>query len=178
MLSVSPIKELQMIESLKSYFYHSNIRDYLFFVISINLPLKLNDIVTLKVRDIIEEGALKTFHIHHYDIHLPDYLLSDLTSFIQQHHLRSDDYLFQSVKTKQPLTRQQVYRIINEAVMTLQLDAHIGAQSLKKTFAYHAYQHHMDIHTLQHLLGHQSKSETYKFIQIEPPVNKELHLNL
>lgn len=145
MLSVSPIKELQMIELLKSYFYHSNIRDYLFFVISINLP---------------------------------DYLLSDLTSFIQQHHLRSDDYLFQSVKTKQPLTRQQVYRIINEAVMTLQLDAYIGAHSLKKTFAYHAYQHHMDIHTLQHLLGHQSKSETYKFIQTEPPVNKELHLNL
>ncbi|TDM12753.1 tyrosine-type recombinase/integrase [Macrococcus lamae] len=178
MLSVSPIKDQKVIDSLKSYFLQSNCRDYLFFVISINLPFKLNEIVTLRVKDVVRNEQLKTFHVQNYEISLPDYICNDLLGFIQKQHLSPDDYLFQSIKTKQPLTRQQVYRIIHEAVTALQIDTHIGIQSLKKTFAFHAYMHHMDIYALQNLLGHQSKYDTYKFIEIEPPTTGELRLNL
>ena len=50
-----------------------------------------------------------------------------------------DHLLFQSIRTHKELSRQQAYRIIHHAAEELGL-CHIGLTTLRKTFAYHAYQ--------------------------------------
>lgn len=177
MESVSPFKKLEEIEKLKQYFKSTNIRDYLLYVISINLPFNLNYILNLKVRELYQ-NTLLAHEINGFTIQLPNYIEKDLLQLIHLLKLEPSDYLFQSQRTKQPLTRQQAYRIIKEGVKQTNIQGSYGMLSLKKTFAYHAYQQGMEITSLQHLLGHQSKYETYKFIEVEPIIRTNINLNL
>ncbi|GGA96917.1 integrase [Macrococcus hajekii] len=175
MLKVDPIKELQAIKQIKAVLKERDIRYYLLFTIGINAPLKADELVQLKVKD-ITSPVFRT--INQYKVLLPDYLLREVHNFIDEECLDLDDYLFCSVRTGKPYTRQQFHRILSAAVDALELDIGIGIQSLKKTFAYQAYKSGMDINDLQHLLGHQSKKMTYHFIDTVPIFNEHINLNL
>lgn len=177
MRSVSPIKNLTHINELKKYFKTTNMRDYILFSISINLPYSINTIIHFKVKDVIDE-ELVSFPVQSWTVQLPSALKGEIEQFVDSMNLKPDDYLFQSQKTNQPLTRQQVYRIINDGVKKSGIEGHYGVYSLKKTFAYHTYKQGIDISSLQRLLGHQSKYETYRFIEIEPVAQSIIQLNL
>ena len=72
-------------------------------------------------------------------IKLPSELRNELKLYIEDCKLEDEELIFQSTRTHQCLSRQQAYRIINRAAEQLGMK-HIGLTTLRKTFAYHAYQ--------------------------------------
>ncbi|TDM13830.1 tyrosine-type recombinase/integrase [Macrococcus bovicus] len=175
MHKVDPIKDIKMIKELENYVRYKSLAYYFIFKIGINAPLKAEELVQLTVSAVKSPVFLE---INGYQILLSEELMTELDDYIANYQLTSEDCLFCSKRTARPYTRQQLHRVLAEAADTLSLDCHIGVQSLKKTFAYHAYQQGMEIADLQHLLGHQSKKMTFNFIDVPPQAAASIQLNL
>jgi site-specific recombinase XerD len=77
------------------------------------------------------------------------------------------DLLFPSRKGggKKSLQRAQTWQI-NDTARAVGLKENIGKHTLRKTFAYHAYQMGKDITLLQQLLNHHSPATTLQYIGI------------
>lgn len=72
-----------------------------------------------------------------------------------------------------PLSREQAYRALKEAGRKIGLSS-IGAQTMRKTFAWHYYKETGDIYYLTNLLNHASPSITYRYIGEKPNVGTVL----
>ena len=68
-----------------------------------------------------------------------------------------------------PLSREQAYRALKSAGRSIGLTS-IGAQTMRKTFAWRYYKSTGDIYYLQNLLNHASPSITYRYIGEKPNV--------
>lgn len=71
------------------------------------------------------------------------------------------------------LSREQAYRALKSAGKSMGLTS-IGAQTMRKTFAWRYYKTTGDIYYLQNLLNHASPSITYRYIGEKP--NVEVYL--
>ena len=96
-------------------------------------------------------------------------------------------YLFLSRKgVNIAITRQQAYRIINNAAESLGLvernnngsiiSGEIGTHTLRKTFGYHSFQNGTSLELLMDLFNHSSKTQTLKYIGITEEQKKEVYL--
>ena len=73
-------------------------------------------------------------------------------------------------KTKnKPVSREQAYRVLRAAGHQIGLKS-IGAQTMRKTFAWNYFKETGDIYYLQKLFNHASPSITYRFIGEKPNV--------
>lgn len=176
MLKSQPIKSINDIQSIKSYFLKERLRDYLLFILGINIPMKLQEILNLKVGDLMKSNDNFIFKVQGYTIYLNQEDSKILSDYINGK--QSDDYIFESLKTTSPITRQQFHRILNAAAEAIDCKYSVGPQALKKTFAYHAYQQGVHIYDLMHILGHQTKAETYRFMDVMPPDNKRIKIKI
>ncbi|MHD0396663.1 tyrosine-type recombinase/integrase [Staphylococcus simulans] len=181
---VLPIKEKSDIEAMYETLRAHNQRDYLLFRLAIHTGLRMSALIHLKGLDILTQDAhdqtvisvWKQPGISEIHVPLPQSLCEELDAYMKERGIRDDSYLFCSVKTKRPLSRQQAYRIIHDAAVENGL-SQIGLQSLRKTFAYHAYQSGTPLTVIQKYLGHQTLSETLKFIDI-PQQNHTITIQL
>lgn len=172
MNQVEPIKHKEEIYQMYKVLQERTQRDYLFFKFAIHTGVKLTELLNMKVKylKMAETGNIKTAWIVDYEpsikIMLPTELQLEIKSYIEEHHLKDEDLVFRSMRTQQCLSRQQAYRIIHQAAARLGM-RHIGLTTLRKTFAYHAYQSGISISIIQKYLGHQTTQETMKFIGIK-----------
>lgn len=177
MNQVEPIRHKEDIHQMYKALQARSQRDYLFFKFAIHTGIKLTDLLNMKVKYLktSEMGNIKTSWIIDDEptikIKLPSELRNELKSYIEDCKLEDEELIFQSTRTHQCLSRQQAYRIINRAAEQLGM-YHIGLTTLRKTFAYHAYQSGISISIIQKYLGHQTTQETMKFIGIQ---NKSIH---
>lgn len=181
---VEPIRDRKKIEAIKKVLRGSNLRDYVLFTLGINSGLRVSDLLKLKVSDVSDEkgrvkdritlrekktGKTKTFPFSDTVIKaLKEYLLG--TQF--------ERALFPSRKGGGPITRQQAYRIINDAAKTVGIKDKIGTHTLRKTFGYHAYVAGVDVTRIQSLLNHSSPKETLRYIGITQDELDDVYLNL
>ncbi|WP_251518793.1 MULTISPECIES: tyrosine-type recombinase/integrase [Staphylococcus] len=183
MNQVDPIREIEEITAMYDVLQHKSTRDYLLFKFAIHTGVKLSDLLNMKVNDIKDsEGDVKAYWVEQQApdiyIQLPDLLRDELSQYIKVEQLEDDGLLFQSNRTANCLSRQQAYRIIHSAAAELGM-VHIGLTTLRKTFAYHAYQSGISISIIQKYLGHQTTFETMKFIGISTQKSKTtIALNL
>src|SRR5699024_1180115 len=143
MNEVQPIKNLRDIERIKA---NLNDRNLLLFTFGINTALRISDILSLRVRD-VTGGAItvrerKTRKIKRIKINAS---LSDAINTLVPASANPDDFLFPSRKGNAPISRVQAWRILNSAAERAGVDIAIGTHSLRKTFAYHAYNNGTDI---------------------------------
>lgn len=184
---VDPIKDLESIHKMKEILGQQSQRDLLFFVFGINTGIKINELLSLKVKDVRGEKGLKQF------LHLKDSHTNEIKSFYLNHKIRhelekyfseqpldDDDYLFKSKKNSLPITRQQAYRIINQAAKKAGVSGKIGTHTLRKTFGYHAYKKGIAISIIREIFNHHSRSETLRYIGIDPedkePIKVDVNL--
>ena len=171
MNKVEPIRKKQKIEEIKTELLKSSLRNYMIFVVGINTGLRISDILKLKVEDVkdkshieIKEGKTnksKKFYIN-------SELRKELDKYIK--NMAGHEYLFQSRNgTNKPLSRSQVYRILNEAGEKVGLES-IGCHSTRKTFGYHHYRKHKDVALLQELFNHSAPSITLDYIGVNQDV--------
>jgi site-specific recombinase XerD len=171
---VEPFKDLKQINAIKKYLKKNSSRDFLLFVLGINTGLKMNEMLEMKVKDVLdEEGNVKTFY---YEpscesdqigaIYLNTKVRVALEDYFSHSDLSVDHYIFLSTKTKNAISRQQAHRIIHDAVNSLGIKGKFGAGSMRKTFGYHAYKKGVSISIIQKYFHHATPSETYKYLGI------------
>lgn len=181
---VEPIRDRKKIEAMKKLLKGSNLRDYVLFTLGINSGLRVSDLLQLKVTDVLDEnrkikdrinlrekktGKSKTFP-------LSDTVIKALREYVAA--LPTDSALFPSRKGGTPITRQQAYRVLNEAARTVGIKDKIGTHTLRKTFGYHAYIGGVDVTRIQALLNHSSPRETLRYIGITQDELDDVYLNL
>jgi len=182
---VDPIKNTKDIDKIKQYLLgKKNKRDYLLFVMGINVGLRAGDLLSLKICDvytkpkvkdnvtIYEEktGKKREFNINNSAKKAIELYLNSLDQFSEQ------DFLFQSErKGNTHLRVDSTHKIIKSIMRDLSIKGNFGTHTLRKTFAYHVYINGVKedpgiLEKLQKILNHSSPSVTLKYIGITKDV--------
>ncbi|MDR1944261.1 MAG: site-specific integrase [Synergistaceae bacterium] len=187
-MEVEPIKDVKKIDAMKKILRAGNPRDELIFTIGINTALRISDLLSLRVGDVVnDKGKLvaaiemkekKTGKIRKFPLNksIRDALPGYLNSLGKP---GPDAPLFPSRKGG-ALSRWQARRILSSVGESVGLHK-IGTHSLRKTFGYHVYQRTGgNLGLVQKLLSHSSSADTLRYIGIdrEQMDNTYLELNL
>lgn len=170
---VDPIKDVENIKAIKSILRNHSQRDLLLFVFGINTGLRISDLLTLRLNDVWEDGKVKEFLMLHDEkadeeraYFINSKIQEELLKYLSLAPLCERDYLFKSKKDNLPITRQQAYRIINQAARQAGIPGKIGTHTLRKTFGYHAFKAGVAISILMKTFHHHSPKETLRYIGI------------
>ena len=167
-MEVQPLKNKREIERMKQCLHG---RDLLLFIIGINTNLRISDIVKLKREDFDDERLTlkeKKTGKRKY-IYINDAIRKALAELAPD-----SGYLFPSRKSgadgeAQPISTTQAYRVLTAGAERAGLDINFGTHTMRKTWAYHAYNHGKgaDLALIMKALNHGSQRETLKYIGIE-----------
>lgn len=171
---VNPIRDVETIQAMKEELRKHSIRDLLLFVLGINTGISLLDLLHLTVQDVWDgQGAKQFLYIkdgktgEEKAYYLNSKIAEILTEYLASIDWKEEDYLFKSKKDCLPITRQQVYRIINHSAREVGILEKIGAHTLRKTFGYHAYHKGIAISIIKSILNHHSTAETLKYLGVD-----------
>jgi len=167
---VAPIKDEETLNAFKQALKKSDIKYYIMFEIGIGTGLQLQDILKYKVKDLRNKTSLQVKigvrkMERTYDV--PEELQEIIRSYTKG--MKTSDYMFRGHKSDAPLTREQAYRAMKSVSMSIGISS-IGAQTMRKTFAWNYYHETGDIYYLQQLFNHASPTITYRFIGEKPNV--------
>ena len=196
-----PIRSLDDIERLKNYFLsrkgwaNNNIRDYTYFVFSLNMCRRAGDILALHVYDILNsDGSFKTHVTFEHEqktgkksvVLLNSKAREALTLYFNTlGQYKMSDWLFPNgKKPTEPMSVDGMRRMLQRAAKALNIDMHMGTHSLRKTNPYHMiststdtqdevmvsqFLQHNDIKTTYHYIK-RSQTEMDTFIEIQKKV--------
>lgn len=171
MNTVEPIRDENIILDFADYLKEKRPRDYVLFMTGIHTGLRISDILPLKVRDvknsdylyyITERKTKKTSKIK-----INDELKQIFKDYIIG--MRDYEYLFKKEKGKsknEPISRQRVWQILNDAAEEFGYREKIGCHTLRKTFGYLLYKETHDAVTLQDMFNHSSIEYTKRYIGV------------
>jgi integrase len=189
-MEVEPIRDRRKIEEIRKKLRDDNPRDEALFTVGINMALRISDLLSLTIGDVLDsngwlldavelkdrKGAIRRFPLNKA-------AKSVLASYLfrRQGADRSEP-LFPSQQGDglSSLSRWQARKILCAAGKSVGLNR-IGTNSLRKTFAYHVYKESGgDLGLVQRLLNQSCVESTLKFIGIERDQikNNSLELNL
>ncbi len=168
---VSPIKDEETLKQFKEKLREVDDKYYILFEIGVGTGLQLQEILKFKNGDIRGkesiEACIGTKNIKR-TFKIPQELQDIITKFTDG---KDDDaYLILGhASSSAPLSREQAYRVFKSVGKSMGLNS-IGAQTMRKTFAWRYYKATDDIYYLQNLLNHASPSITYRYIGEKPNV--------
>ena len=193
---VVPFKSKKEIEKIKQYLMgKQDKRDFALFVIGINIGLRCQDLVLLKVSDVsssrtniyrtvqvIEQKTkkLRAFELNDVAVAALRVYLSSLPNYDE------NSWLFPSRKSnvgEGHITVDAVRRIIKDFCRELNIHGNYGAHSLRKTFGYWVYisgvqRNPLILVTLQKIFNHSSQTTTMRYIGIESSEISNIYRNL
>lgn len=178
-----PIRLQEDIVRLKIYFRtngrtpHLRLRNYALFIVGISVGLRGSDLINLKISDVLDsEGNIVDFvRVCESKTNKSNYpYLNEAAKSAISEYLCSlksfcmDDPLFGRFgNIKEPITPKHLYQIMNSAQQALKLPYHLGAHSLRKTFAYWTIKLHPNdlkvMISLQEMLNHSSFQTTLHY---------------
>lgn len=161
---VEPLKTAENIRKVSEYLKKENDRNFLLFYLGINTPMKLRDLLNLKVIDVLNKSKIPI-------ISGRKAIMWTLNESLQQairdycKDKNSMEYLFKALRTNinKPIKESQVNKIINKAGKDLSIN-NLGASTLRKTFGYFFYMQTKDIDTLMKLFNHHDKYYCFQYI--------------
>ena len=171
MNTVEPIRSKEQIELIKRL--EPVKRNRLLFILGINVGLRISDLITLKVRDLmckerITKREQKTGK--ETSILLNPSIRRELRELLSGRD--GEEYVFQSRcrdrKTKQPahMTRQRAYQLVNAMCRRAGVTGKVGNHTLRKTFGYWHYQQFHDVVFLMRHFNHSEQAVTLRYIGI------------
>lgn len=185
---VEALRDVKEINAIKKVLKRHSERDYVLFIVGINTGLKITEMLSLKVKDLLndKQEAKRFLYIPQKEgsppkeVHVNEQVSRAVRHFVKEQGMENDDFLFASVKTRLPISRQQAYRIVHDAAKEVGIEGKIGTNSMRKTFGYHAYKRGVAISLLQKFFHHDTKSETLKYIGINKDeiIKTEIDVNL
>jgi integrase len=188
---VEPIKNLKDIAKVKQYLLgKDNKRDYMLFVVGINVGLRAGDLLSLKIKDVMtgsdindvvriqeeKTGKIREFVLNCSAKEAIELYLKSLPEY------DLNDYLFKSQKGGH-ITVQHAHSIIKTTMRDLNIKGNFGTHTLRKTFAYQTYVSNIKsnpgiLETLQKILNHSSSAVTLRYIGITKEVISDVYTNL
>lgn len=172
MNTVEPIRDMELVYDISDFLRLKSERNYVLFMFGINTGLRISDILKFRVRDVRDKNnkirdyfylrEQKTTKEKRMKIH------SDLKIILEEYvkDMKDYEFLFKSRKgLNKPISRQQAYRILDEAGKEFGLDS-LGCHTLRKTFGYHLYKKTKDAITIKEILNHSNISTTLRYIGI------------
>jgi integrase len=145
------------------------------FEIGVGTGLQLQEILKFKNKDIRGKDSIEA-NIGTKNIKRTFLIPENLKEIITQYTEGKDPDAFLILghaSSPAALSREQAYRALKSAGKSMGLTS-IGAQTMRKTFAWRYYKETGDIYYLQNLLNHASPSITYRYIGEKP--NVEVYL--
>lgn len=170
MNTVEPIRDMNLIRNIADYLKENSERDYVLFMFGIYSGLRISDILPLYVRDVRNKDYIylreqKTGKEKRFIIN------DDLKKILKEYTKGKREYelLFPKSKgkgVKTPISRQRVWRILNDAAEHFGYKDNIGCHTMRKTFGYWLYVKTKDVATLQKIFNHSDPSITLRYIGI------------
>ena len=171
MNKVDVIKNIEDIRKIKDFLMLSDFRNYLMFIVGINTGLRITQILSLKLSDVVDENKKIVDKISFNNITycFNDYVQECLEKYIKSNNstLGSESYIFKSKKGDNQIERSQAYRILNDASKSVGLNIKVGTHTLRKTFGYHFYMQNNDLKYLRKLFNHSSINVTADYIGVD-----------
>lgn len=152
------------------------VRDLAMFNLAIDSKLRGCDLVNLKVRDVTHGSQTlprasvvqrKTQRPVQFELTEPT--RSAVSAWIEQAHLRSEQYLFPSrLANSDHVSTRQYARIVQHWVAAAGLDpSAYGTHSMRRTKATLIYKRTKNLRAVQLLLGHAKLESTVRYLGIE-----------
>lgn len=168
---VAPIKDDETLQQFKDKLREMDDKYYIMFEIGVGTGLQLQEILKFKNKDIrgkeYIDAYIGTKNIKR-TFHIPENVRKIIDDFTEGKD--PDAYLILGhASSPAALSREQAYRALKSAGKSIGLTS-IGAQTMRKTFAWRYYKATGDIYYLQNLLNHASPSITYRYIGEKPNV--------
>ena len=166
---VAPIKDQDTLNSFKEELKKTDVKYYIMFEIGINTGMQLQDIIKLTIKDIKDKNEIST-EIGTKKIKSTFVFSDDFKKIVKEFCKDKDLNLPIVVGQKnKPIAREQAYRVFRAVGKRVGL-ASIGAQTMRKTFAWNYYKETGDIYYLQNRFNHASPSITSRFIGEKPNI--------
>lgn len=172
---VAPIKDEETLEKFKEKLREMDDKYYIMFEIGVGTGLQLQEILKFKNKDIRGKDSIEA-NIGTKNIKRTFIIPPELKKIIEEYTEGKDPDAFLILghaSSPAALSREQAYRALKNAGKSMGLTS-IGAQTMRKTFAWRYYKSTGDIYYLQNLLNHASPSITYRYIGEKP--NVEVYL--
>ncbi len=172
---VSPIKDDETLEKFKQELRKIDEKYYLMFEIGIGTGLLLQDILRLRNKDVYKKKSIDVYIGAHkvkrtYDI--PEEVQGAINKYVEGKDPNA--YLILGhANSSAPLSREQAYRVFKSVGKQVGLSS-LGAQTMRKTFAWRYYKSTGDVTYLQQLFNHASPAITYRYIGEKPNVEVAL----
>lgn len=177
MNTVEPIRDPRKISAIKNMLRGVNQpRDYLLFVLGINVALRITDLLSLRSSDVYHpDGSVKpALYLRERKtgkenkIALSPNAREVLEYYRDQVHPQPNDYLFIGTRPDKPLSRFQAWRLIQSWCESVGLaSGRYGTHTLRKTWGYQARKYHgVALELIQAKFNHSSPSETKRYIGI------------
>ena len=184
-LPSEPITSISDIQRLKEYFKNGRnklicLRNSALFIMGVSTGLRCVDLTSLGIEDVMDKNGnildeiscceSKTHKMNHPKLNnevkaiLKEYISARKAKYPDT---SDDEILFASQNDRLNLDSHSVYHIMRKAQKDLNLPYHLGAHSLRKTFAYWTIrQHYYDqniMFSLQEMLNHDSLKTTLHY---------------
>lgn len=172
MNTVEPIRDWDLLLNIEDYLEcQKSKRNYVLFMSGIYLGIRVSDLLQLKVSDVKNKDHI---FIREKKTNKENPLLinDDLKEIFKEFVAGKprNSYLFRDErqgKPNKPISRQQVWNILNDIAEHFEYYDPIGCHTLRKTFGYWLYQNNPDeIMTIKELLNHSDISITKRYIGI------------
>lgn len=168
---VAPIKDEETLQKFKQKLREVDDKYYILFEIGVGTGLQLQEILKFKNKDIRGKDSIEA-NIGTKNIRRVFPISQELKEVITEFTEGKDPDAYLIIghnSADTALSREQAYRVFKTVGKNMGLNA-IGAQTMRKTFAWKYYKATNDIYYLQNLLNHASPSITYRYIGEKPNV--------
>ena len=177
---VESIKNIRDISKIKQFLLgKDNKRGYILFALGINVGLRIGDLLSLKISDVIDEAGnvrkgvmikeQKTKKLREFELNKS--AREAIRLYLSCHkEPNREAYLFSSRKGRDAITTRSAHKIIKTTLRKLGIKGNYGTHSLRKTFGYHRYSNGVTVETLQKVFNHSSSTVTLRYIGIDKEV--------
>ena len=156
---VAPIKDEETLRKYEEELLSLDVKYFIMFRIGVGTGMQVQDILKLTVGDVRDKDSIVVY-LGTHKVKRSYRFEPDLKKVIQEYtEGKADDApLFRGMK-QNPVSREQAYRALKNAGTRIGLGT-IGAQTMRKTFAWKYYKNTGDIYYLTNLLNHASRSRS------------------
>ena len=185
---VEPLKKVKDIEKVQQYLKgKEDRRDYLMFVLGINVGLRAGDLLSLRIHQVYDGESIR------HSVRIVEQKTSKIREFtLNKNATTAIAYYFESLSKLDPeaylfssqkgghLSVSAAHKIIKSSLRELNIKGNYGTHSLRKTWAYHIYINHaknnpMILPTLQKMLNHSNQLTTLRYIGITKEVIEDIY---
>lgn len=166
---VYPITDEKKLELMSKLLMKQSLRNYMFFILGINLGLRVSDYLPKDVGYFRRACASGRIELRQektdkpVNFKIPDNVKNVIEQYISG---KPDDEMMFPSREGGAIGRHQVYGILKKAGQSVGIQDNIGCHSMRKTFGYFYYKRTKDIRTLMLIFNHVSEKITLAYIGV------------